>query len=41
MEKKYQEPKVEVVVLYTDQSILESSLTGSRGDYEYSTGWED
>ena len=41
MEKEYQKPAAEVVEISTDQGILESSVNGFRGDYEYSTGWED
>lgn len=42
MEKEYQTPVVEVVVLKTDQSILESSLNGSRNNYTNAAeGWED
>lgn len=41
MEKEYQKPVAKVVEISLDRSILESSLTGLRGDYEYSTGWED
>ena len=41
MEKEYQTPTVEVVVIKVDQSILESSLNGSRNNYGYADGWED
>lgn len=41
MEKEYQKPAAEVVILNTDRSILESSVNGSRNNYGYSEGWED
>ena len=42
MEKEYQTPVAEVVILNIDRSILESSLNGSRNNYTNPVeGWED
>ena len=41
MEKDYQKPVAEVVLMEMDRSILESSLTGSRSNYNSSEGWEE
>ena len=41
MEKVYQAPAAEILVLEMDRSILESSLTGSRSNYVGSDDWED
>ena len=41
MEKDYQKPVAEVVLMEMDRSILESSLTGSRSNYSANDGWED
>ena len=42
MEKEYQTPVAEVVILNIDRSILESSLDGSRENYTNPVeGWED
>lgn len=41
MEKEYQTPTADVVIIDVDKSILESSVNGSRNNYRYSDGWED
>ena len=41
MEKEYQTPTADVVIIDVDKSILESSVNGSRNNYGYADGWED